>query len=225
MDALKLCQLTCSRLCHDLITPVGALASGLEIISESPEGIDDELLSLTNQSAQNAIGRLTYYRAAFGFAGVALFGSPEKIFELLRKFLQTSQIELQWDHQGLAVFAESLSRYGRFILNTVGVIVETAPFGGRLHLQVTPKEVKDKFDFSFTLEGNLVMLKPEIRACLLGTLSEENITPHTVQAHLTKQYLEQADLFIEDLNSDKQQCVLNAVACAQKESAASGSLF
>ncbi|MEL7013542.1 MAG: histidine phosphotransferase family protein [Pseudomonadota bacterium] len=64
----KLASLIGSRICHDLISPIGAVANGLELLELSglPSGPE---VDLVNQSAQNAAARIKYYRLAFGDCG------------------------------------------------------------------------------------------------------------------------------------------------------------
>src|SRR5213595_521135 len=72
LDALDLAALLCSRVCHDLISPVGAVVNGLEVLEEDK---DEETkvfaLELIKKSAQQASARLQFCRLAFGAAGSA----------------------------------------------------------------------------------------------------------------------------------------------------------
>ena len=72
LDGLDLAALLCSRVCHDLISPVGAVVNGLEVLEESK---DDETktfaMDLIKRSAQTASARLQFCRLAFGAAGSA----------------------------------------------------------------------------------------------------------------------------------------------------------
>src|SRR5262252_969248 len=72
LEALDLAALLCSRVCHDLISPVGAVVNGLEVLEE---GKDEETrtfaLDLIKKSAQQASARLQFCRLAFGAAGSA----------------------------------------------------------------------------------------------------------------------------------------------------------
>src|SRR5262252_6865872 len=72
LEALDLAALLCSRVCHDLISPVGAVVNGLEVLEE---GKDEETrtfaLELIKKSAQQASARLQFCRLAFGAAGSA----------------------------------------------------------------------------------------------------------------------------------------------------------
>ena len=71
-DALELAALLCSRVCHDLISPVGAIVNGLEVLDDDPKPEDrDFALELIRKSAKTASARLQFCRLAFGAAGSA----------------------------------------------------------------------------------------------------------------------------------------------------------
>src|SRR2546421_6859018 len=72
-DALDLAALLCSRVCHDLISPTGAIVNGLEVLDEkeSDQQTKDFALDLIKKSAKAASARLQFCRLAFGAAGSA----------------------------------------------------------------------------------------------------------------------------------------------------------
>ena len=73
LDALDLAALLCSRVCHDLISPTGAIVNGLEVLEEkeSDEETKTFALDLIKKSAKTASARLQFCRLAFGAAGSA----------------------------------------------------------------------------------------------------------------------------------------------------------
>ena len=72
LEALDLAALLCSRVCHDVISPVGAIVNGLEVLEEDKdEGMREFALDLIRKSAKSASARLQFCRLAFGAAGSA----------------------------------------------------------------------------------------------------------------------------------------------------------
>src|SRR3712207_6108564 len=72
LDALDLAALLCSRVCHDVISPVGAIVNGLEVMEDdSDASMRDFALDLIQKSAKQASARLQFARLAFGAAGSA----------------------------------------------------------------------------------------------------------------------------------------------------------
>jgi histidine phosphotransferase ChpT len=72
LSAADLAALLCSRVCHDIISPVGAINNGLELLDEG--GADEDAMQLIRASARVASARLKYARIAFGAAGVRRHG-------------------------------------------------------------------------------------------------------------------------------------------------------
>src|ERR1041385_5169807 len=99
LEALDLAALLCSRVCHDLISPVGAVVNGLEVLEE---GKDEETrtfaLDLIKKSAQQASTRLQFCRLAFGAAGSA--GAAIDLGDaqgVARGFLEDGKTRLEWN--------------------------------------------------------------------------------------------------------------------------------
>src|SRR6478609_11718980 len=70
MNAIDLASLLCSRLCHDLLSPVGALNNGIELLADEqdPE-MRERCLELLSESAKASANKLKFFRLAFGAAG------------------------------------------------------------------------------------------------------------------------------------------------------------
>src|SRR3546814_20842043 len=66
---LRILELVCSRLCHDLVGPVGAVNNGIELLEEFDPSMADDVLPLLRNSARQAWRRLDCFRLAFGAAG------------------------------------------------------------------------------------------------------------------------------------------------------------
>lgn len=222
MDSLKLAQLMCSRLCHDLITPVGAISTGLEIISESHEDIDPELLGLTSHSAQNAAQRLVYYRAAFGYTALSSLNTPEKLCKLISDYLHTYKIRLSWDMQLAPEDQDLFQDYARILVNLIGIMTECAPYGGEF--AVSLNRARPTLEFQLRLTGDLVVLKADNHRALLGQLPDEEVTPHSVQSYLTHQFLEREEgvLDIQEATKSVLAFVLKADGVSARQY---GSLF
>ena len=102
---LGFAALMCSRLCHDLVSPVGAITNGIELLAEEddPEMIS-QVMDLLRQSASQTSNRLQFFRLAFGMAGG--FGSSIDLREAhksLSVFFSDNQVELDWDAESKLV--------------------------------------------------------------------------------------------------------------------------
>jgi histidine phosphotransferase ChpT len=195
MNIVRFSQILCSRLCHDLITPVSAINSGLEILQDCDEKDRAQVQDVLKQSAATASARLVFFRAALG-ASAGSLSSFEAISGLLETFLNSIKIEFSWSKlerlKEIECHDFDLIKWGKALLNLVFIASEAAPYGGKMVLST---QVDDSFPVTtFQLKGNLVGLKPHVIAGLLGELKEDELTPHTIQAYLT--YLLMNDLGI-----------------------------
>ena len=99
LDALDLAALLCSRVCHDLISPTGAIVNGLEVLEEkeSDQQTKDFALDLIKKSAKAASARLQFCRLAFGAAGSA--GAQIDLGDahnMARGFIEDGKTKLVW---------------------------------------------------------------------------------------------------------------------------------
>src|SRR6266567_9361589 len=98
LEGLDLAALLCSRVCHDLISPVGAIMNGLEVMED---GKDEETskfaMDLIKKSAKTASAKLQFCRIAFGAAGSAGAqidtGDAEKV---ARGVVNDTKVEMTW---------------------------------------------------------------------------------------------------------------------------------
>src|SRR5262245_10674776 len=99
LESLDLAALLCSRVCHDLISAVGAIVNGLAVMEDdNDEETKTFALELINKSVKTASARLQFCRLAFGAAGSAGaqidLGDAEKV---ARGFLEDDKTKLAWN--------------------------------------------------------------------------------------------------------------------------------
>ena len=130
LEALDLAALLCSRVCHDLISPVGAIVNGLEVLEEDKdEETKTFALDLIKKSAQQASAQLQFCRLAFGAAGSAGaqidLGDAEKV---ARGLLEDDKTKIAWN-----LPRELLPKNRvKLLLNMLLVAAGTIPRGGTL---------------------------------------------------------------------------------------------
>ncbi len=183
---LHLAEILTSRLCHDLITPVGAINTGLELFAETPaDHLTDakEILTLISHSAHTASARLSFFRAAFGKSGDALTLGDAK--GLVESYLIRSKLISQWD----TPFRKELSLkgWGRVLLNTILWMADCAPRGGTVHISFseTPQRL------SFRLKADPLLLHQGTLETLKERPALEDLTPRTTPCYLIHLLLEE----------------------------------
>jgi histidine phosphotransferase ChpT len=174
IEALDLAALLCSRVCHDLISPVGAIVNGLEVMEEDKdEETKTFALDLIKKSAHQASARLQFCRLAFGAAGSAGaqidLGDAEKA---ARGLLEDDKIKLTW-----SLPRELLQKNKvKLLMNMLLIAAGSIPRGGTL--TVDPAEGGQ--GFRITAAGLNARLN-QTAAELLGGNSAQSVDAHAIQ--------------------------------------------
>jgi len=174
LDSLDLAALLCSRVCHDLISPVGAIVNGLEVLEDdNDESTRNFALDLIKKSARQASARLQFCRLAFGAAGSAGaqvdLGDAETV---ARGFLEDDKTKLAWNLPRLLLPKNRV----KLLLNLLLLAGQTIPRGGTM--TVDPIGSGETMGFKLQAAG----LNARIPQAVPGLLSGES-SGHPVDAH------------------------------------------
>lgn len=179
-EALRIAELLASRLCHDLVSPVGAVGSGIELLREFGEDPGGDAMTLVEQSARLATERLQFFRIAFGQAGAGrLDASMADMARFAAAAAATQRIRLVWP-EGLATPGAGGAK---LLLNMVLLGADALPRGGELRVGLAPAPGG--------LAAEVAALAPEARlpeelaAALAGTVSVADLSARSVQARWT----------------------------------------
>jgi histidine phosphotransferase ChpT len=163
MNPVELASLLCSRLCHDLMSPVGALNNGIELLADEddPE-MREKCLELLADSARASANKLKFFRLAFGAAGG--FGEEIDTHEaevaLEGLFGAERRIELGW-----VVKDEKLPKDAvKLLLNLAMLAGDALVRGGRL--DVGAEQRNGEVELAVRAEGPRILLDPQLRETL-----------------------------------------------------------
>ena len=169
-SALRVAGLLASRLCHDLVGPLGAVNNGLELIAEEDD-MAKEALSLAQRSAKRASSRLQFFRYAFGAAGgEPSFGHGEAR-PIALGLLNNGDVSLDWPE---AKNVELSPGAGRLLLNLALLASECLPRGGSLRMNLTASRV------TIEASGPQARLSAETKAAIAGSVAPAQLTARTV---------------------------------------------
>lgn len=177
-DALALSALISSRVCHDLINPVGALSSGLEVLDDpTMEGtMHDAAMDLIRAGAKKAIALLSYARLAYGAAGG--FGaqiSLEDAQKALAALFDITKADLDWGIGGGLAAKENV----KVLMVLAYAAADCVPRGGLVSI------TGDINSFTITATGKKVLLNEDLIRALGGDAHE--ITPKFSPALIASQ--------------------------------------
>ncbi|MEP0941388.1 MAG: histidine phosphotransferase family protein [Rhizobiaceae bacterium] len=178
LSSLDLAALLASRVCHDIISPVGALANGLEVLEEDQgEEMREFAMELITKSAKSASAKLKFSRLAFGASGSAGAsidtGEAEEVVGL---FMNGEKADYTWQGTRSLVPKNRV----KLLLNLVLISLGAIPRGGTV--AVTIDGEGETATFSLRCTGPKARVPGEFVDMLNGTLEGE-MSAHAIQPY------------------------------------------
>jgi histidine phosphotransferase ChpT len=189
MNAVDLASLLCSRLCHDLMSPVGALNNGIELLADEQDpDMREKCLELLADSALASANKLKFFRLAFGAGGG--FGEEIDTHEaqaaLEGLFGAERRIELGWMVSGNKLPKDAV----KLLLNLAMLAGDALVRGGRL--DVGAESADGMVELVIRAEGPRILLDPALRETLASGSSGGQVEPRAAGAWLAHSLAAQA---------------------------------
>ena len=203
-----LAALLCSKLCHDLLSPVGAMNNGLELLAdETDPEMRKRCMDLLADSARAAADKLKFFRLAFGAAGG--FGSevdPEEARAVLAPLVTSSgRTQLEWSvPSGLLP-----KRAVKILLNLVHITNDALVRGGTL--SVGAENRGSEQEIVIRANGPKIVLDAAIRSALQGGLTEDQVDSRTAPAWMVHQLAHEAGGMIQLAEPNAEQLIIGAL--------------
>jgi histidine phosphotransferase ChpT len=185
-----LAAMLCSRLCHDMLSPVGALANGLELLAEEqdPE-MRARCMELLEQSARISTDKLKFFRLAFGAAGgfgeAIPIDEAKAVIEALAA--DNKRIAINW-----AIADPSLPKPAvKVLLNLAQIGLDALVRGGTLDIGAERRD--GAVEIVARARGDRIAFDETIGRALQGDLAEGEITSRTAAAHMIAVVAEEMD--------------------------------
>ena len=187
LSDLDLAALLCSRVCHDVISPVGAIANGLELIDDPETDAEtrETALDMVRSSARTASAKLKFCRIAFGAAGSAgaLIDMGEA-GETAKAFVGSEKVKLDWQ----APRENRPKQQVKLALNMMLMAMAAIPRGGLVTISV------EGDTFTARAQGDRAKLPEPMMQVLDGTADLTNVDARLVQPYYAKQLAQSAGL-------------------------------
>ncbi|HWM31986.1 MAG TPA: histidine phosphotransferase family protein, partial [Methyloceanibacter sp.] len=177
---LELAALVSSRICHDVINPISAIANGLELLDEEPdEAMREAAMDLIRKSTAQASAKLQFARLAFGAGGSAGaeidLGDAESV---ARGFLEDDKTSLNWQLVRILLPKNRV----KLLLNMLVVAATTIPRGGSITAEPIGEGAADGFRVTTTGTNARV---PAAAPALLSATLEGSVDAHGIQPFYT----------------------------------------
>jgi len=187
LSGLDLAALLCSRVCHDVISPVGAIANGLELIDdpEMDEETKETALDMVRSSARTASAKLKFCRIAFGAAGSA--GAPidmSEAGETATAFVGSEKVKLDWQ----APRENRPKQQVKLVLNMLLMAMSGIPRGGKVVINV------DGDVFTARAQGDRAKVPEAVAQVVEGSADLTTLDARLVQPYYAKQLAQSAGL-------------------------------
>lgn len=179
MIGLNVARQLVSRLCHDLVGPMGAVNNGLELVADTPDAIDDAL-GLVDLSARQLTARFTFLRAALGMGGVRNPSRPADL-RATAELALTGNVSLEWHDDGAEDAAIDVEG-AKLVLNMVLMAVESLPRGGVV--DVVFQGADDGVRVEIAARGTGARPREDTLAALAEAVDEDSITARNVAAYV-----------------------------------------
>ena len=182
MNDLEFAALLVSRVCHDLVSPVGAVVNGLEVLEDETDlAMRADALRLVAASAEQAAARLQFARIAFGAAGSA--GAELDLTEvgrIMSGLLKGGKVELLWR----APILNWPKDWAKLLMNVVLAAAECLPRGGKVIVETEGDGRSPRFKITAT--GMVARLSAEAERALSGEPAGM-LDGRSIQPYLTNQ--------------------------------------
>jgi histidine phosphotransferase ChpT len=175
----RVLELLNARLCHELVSPVGAINNGVELLDEEDPDFVRDAIQLIGQSARKASQRLQFYRFAYGTtsssAGASAPGSGR---DLATGLLEGGKVRCEWLSEAAILPID----WQRLACNMLVLAAEVLPRGG----SVTVRTLREGASgIEVEADGEVINVTPEMRAALDKQTAVDELTSRTIQPYFT----------------------------------------
>jgi len=180
MNDLDFAALLVSRVCHDLVSPVGAVVNGLEVLEDERDaGMRADALKLVTSSAEQAAARLQFARIAFGAAGSA--GAEldlNEVGRIAKGLSHGSKVQIDWQ----AAHVNWPKDWAKLLMNATLLASESLPRGGNVRVETSVDGAAPSFAIRATGQGARML--EEVEKAMRGE-STAALDGRSIQAYLT----------------------------------------
>jgi len=181
MDDIEFAAFLVSRVCHDLVGPLGAVVNGLEVMEDERDaGMRAEAMKLVTSSANQALARLQFLRIAFGAAGSA--GAELDIGEvgrLVGGLLEGGKVQLHWQSTPV----NWPKNWAKLLMNAAFLGADCLPRGGQLHVVAGSNLAHPSFRIVAT--SPYARALEEVERAVRGETADAHLDARGIQPYLT----------------------------------------
>lgn len=188
-SSVDLAALLCSRLCHDMLSPVGALSNGLELLAdENDPQMRQQCIDLLEQSAKTSTDKLKFFRLAFGAAGG--FGEMVEVAEakdvINSLVANAKRVEANWSIETVKLPKDAV----KVLLNLAHIALDALVRGGTLDIGAEANG--GNTEIVVRASGQKIAFDESVGKALQGELADDELSSRTAPAHMIARLARQA---------------------------------
>lgn len=182
---IKILELLASKICHDLISPIGAVNNGVEFVQEMGAEDAGDAIDLIAYSANQASSKLQAYRMAYGAGGADNSIKPEDVHDLIERIITADdKIQQDWDKDApMGLNPDTFERpegFAKMLVSAFLLAMDSLPKGGVMKAFEGEDGV-----IHVTAEGENACIRERSAEALDLTMSETDLEPKYVHAFIT----------------------------------------
>ncbi len=176
---VRVAELLCSRICHDIVSPVAAIANGVELVTEmGPDGLDDAM-GLLGHSARQASVRLQAFRLCYGAGGSEALVTGKMIYEAFTNYIESDKVRLEWDLMNDTPEEDLNPGFFKVLINAMIFVRECLIRGGVVRV------TKSGLSLSVEAVADHVTVREGMAEALRGDIAVADLTPKTIHPYVT----------------------------------------
>jgi len=180
----RISEILISKICHDLVSPVGAVNNGIEFLNDvGADGLSDGL-GLIDHSARQASVRLQLFRMAYGAGGSDAKTTGKVIYETFQNYIADTKCTMEWDLMNDIPDESPKAGFMKILLNMMVFVQEALPKGGIVKVTMQGNQM------IVTGTGDKIKPKEGAIEALNADVSIDDITPKSVHGYITRAYAE-----------------------------------
>ncbi len=182
----RVLELVASRICHDLVSPVGAVNNGVELMQELGEDAGEEAVKLISDSAQNASIRLKAFRLSYGAAGTDKNVGFKDIREAFTDLIKSGRVQAEFESDLGVKFSMPPRGFFKCLLNVLVLAEECNHGEGRIAVGA----MEGNKGIKILVTGKNPGFRDGAEAALKGETSADDLDPRSVHPYVTGRFIE-----------------------------------
>ncbi len=193
MDVLlspRVMELIASRICHDLVSPVGAVSNGVELMQELGDDAGEEAMKLIADSALQASIRLKAFRLSYGAAGTDKNVGFKDIRDVFSDLLKSGRIQAEFEPDLGVKFSMPPRGFFKVLLNLLVLAEECNHGEGKISVSA----LEGNKGLKILVTGKNPGFREGAEAALRGETAADDLDPRSVHAYVTGKFAQVFDL-------------------------------